>query len=429
MYKISLTGDKACYQDKLENVTIEIPKELCMGMAGIQEMAAMEESACIQSVLHPIDGKRLKEIAVERNAKSACILVSDATRRVPTAKVAKVLVDELTEGGVPMEGILFIVAIGVHRDATEEEMREMLGGQLYGKVRIENHTPFSYDNLISLGQTSRGTPAEVNRRAYECDLHISVGKVEPHEFAGFTGGRKSVLPGISSEKTIEHNHSTGMLYSEKAVPGNLDGNPIHLDMVETAELFRIDFTVSFVLNAQNEAAAVFCGPMQASHNAAINYLQAYCKVSIEKPDIIVTTPGYPLNIDFYQSLKPLIALTDILVSDITVALYCECREGVNSPDMLSPFYQSSTLDEMIDYVIRNYKIQMDHALLLSKIFKKNVNIIVFSPNVSDEDIAKMRMIPAGSVEELMQKAMKVCAKDHPKILFYPQAQKSLPQII
>lgn len=429
MYKISIKNNKARYIDEVENVSIEIPQEFCMGMAKIEAMASIEKTGYTDSILHPIKGKRLKDIAMERNAKSACILVSDATRNVPTKKVAEILVKELCDGGVSLCEILFIVAIGVHRDATEEEMHGMLGEKLFGKVRIENHTPFSSDNLIALGTTSFGTPAEVNKRAYECDLHISVGKVEPHEFAGFSGGRKSVLPGISSEKTIESNHSTKMLYSKKAIPGCLNGNPIHMDMIESAELFRIDFTVSFVQNAENETVALFSGPMQASHQAAVEYLRQYCQCRFEKPDIIVTTPGSPLNIDFYQSLKPLIALTEVLDSTITVALYCECKEGVSSPDMLLPFLHSSSLEEMIDYVIKNYKIQMDHALLLSRIFKKNVNVVVYSPNVSAEDISSMRMIPSSSMADMMSKAVEVCGKTKPKILFYPQAQKSLPELI
>lgn len=429
MYNIIEKNNQACYMDEIEDINIKIPLESSMGMVEIGEMPAVEESAYEHSVTNPIGGIRLKDIAARRNAKSACVLVSDATRNVPTAKVADTIVKELVDGGVPLEGIIFVVAIGVHRDATEQEMREMLGEQLYNKVNIENHTPYSEDNLIALGTTFFGTPVKVNKRAYECDLHISVGKVEPHEFAGFSGGRKSVLPGISSEKTIEANHSTTMLYSQRAVPGCLNGNPIHMDMVEAAEFFGVDFTVSFVQNAKNKTAAVFSGSMQESHQAAVEYLRKYCKCSFEKPDIIVTTPGSPLNIDFYQSLKPLIALTEVLDETITVALYCECKEGVSSPDMLRPFYNSSSLDEMIDYVIKNYKIQMDHALLLSKIFKKNVKVVVYSPNVSDNDISSMRMIPSSSIDDMMSKAVQVCGKQKPRILFYPQAQKSLPNMI
>ncbi len=429
MYHITTKSKKACYVDEVEKISISIPENFCMGMIEIDKMSLLGEASFANSILNPIKQKRLKDIALEREAKSACIIVSDATRNVPTEKVAGFIVDELIEGGLSLNGIVFIVAIGVHRNADEMEFRKILGEELYGKVKIENHTPFLENNLVTLGVTSFGTPVEVNRKAYECDLHISIGKVEPHEFAGFSGGRKSVLPGISSERTIKANHSTAMLYSEKAVPGSMDGNPIHMDMVEAAELFRIDFTVSFVVNFQNQPAAVFSGSMQASHEAAVDYLRNYCRTSFEKPDIIVTTPGSPLNIDFYQSLKPLIALTGILDFTITIALYCECREGVNSPDMLLPFYKTSTLTEMIDYVVKNYKIQMDHALLLSKIFKKNVKVVVYSPNVPDADIRIMHMIPSSSIDDMMNKAMALCGKEIPRILFYPQAQKSLPELI
>ncbi len=429
MYRVSLINDKACFKDEHEKIQISIPKAYYMGMASIEDISPLQEAQFIERVLKPVSGKRLKDMAIEKDAKSACILVSDATRNVPTAKAAELLVNELLESGITIEKILFIVAIGVHRDATPEEMREILGENLFGKVTIENHTPFTTENLIFLGTTSFDTPVEVNKRAYECDLHISIGKVEPHEFAGFSGGRKSVLPGISSERTIQYNHSTKMLYSSKAVPGNLEGNPIHMDMVETAKLFRIDYTVNFVLNSQNKTTAVFSGPMLESHQAAVEYLKEYCGVRFEKPDIIITTPGAPLNIDFYQSLKPLIALTDILDETIAVALYCECREGVNSPDMLKPFYYSNDLDEMMEYIIRNYKIQMDHALLMSKIFKKNVDIVVYSPNVSNSDIDKMYMIPADGIEDMMRITIEKSGKENPKILFYPQAQRSIPELV
>ncbi len=151
--------------------------------------------------------KRLRDIAADNKALSACVIVSDATRKMPTDKAAEVIVKELQDAGIALSEILFVVALGVHRDATEEEMRELIGDELYSKVRIENHRPYDKDNLIRLGNTGYGTPVIVNKRAYECDIHVSIGKVEPHEFAGFSGGRKSVLPGISSEETIILNHS------------------------------------------------------------------------------------------------------------------------------------------------------------------------------------------------------------------------------
>ena len=207
MYQLEYRDGMAVYTDTELNVSFSVPEEECVGMLQTTELPAMENREEIYEAFQsPVSGKRLSEIARETGAKSAAILVSDATRGVPTACLAPFVVEELQQGGVPLSGICFFVAIGVHRPATEEEMKAFLGERLYGKVRIENHTPFCRENLISLGTTTDGTPVEVNRRAYECDLHIQIGKVEPHEFAGFSGGRKSVLPGISSEETIRVNH-------------------------------------------------------------------------------------------------------------------------------------------------------------------------------------------------------------------------------
>ena len=214
-----------------------------------------------------------------------------------------------------------------------------------------------------------------------------------------------MLPGISSERTIVINHKPEHLYSECAVPGVLEGNPTHLDMLETAKMFRMDFTVNFVVNDKLEPSAGFAGGLEESHAAAVAYIRQFCNVRLEtKPDIIVTTPGVPLNLDFYQSMKPLIALTDVLDEDITVVLYSDCPEGVQSVDMLRPFENTDNLADMEKYLLENYEIQMDHALLLSKIFKKHVKIVVYSPNVSDDVISKMYMVPCKDPEKLMETA-------------------------
>ena len=311
------------------------------------------------------------------------------------------------------------------RPANDDEMKLFLGA-LYGKVKAENHRPFDPDNLISLGETSGGTPIEVNKKAYECDLHIQIGKVEPHEFAGFSGGRKSVLPGISSEKTIRINHRPEMIMDPKAAIGVLDGNPIHADMVETAKKFRIDFAVNCILNNELSLAAAFAGDLVESHRAAIAFVQQYLSVSLIKPDIIVTTPGQPLDIDFYQTVKALISLTEILDETITVVLYCGCLEGVNSPDMLRAFRSSDDLNEVIRFTTDNYQIQMDHVLLLSKFLKKNVKIVVCCPNVSDQEIHDMFMIPCADPKKVMDTAFEVSGKKEPKVLFYPRPQTGLP---
>ena len=209
------------YEDRRLQMKCGIPGEYRVKMLQTPDVPEIRDYGEVQrAVREPVSGKSLTEILRGKQVHTVAVLVSDATRAVPTAEIAGVIVDELTENHIALKDITFFVAIGVHRPATEAEFREILGN-LYGKVKIENHTPFAENSLICLGDTKRGTPVYVNRRAYACDLHIQIGKVEPHEFAGFSGGRKSVLPGISGEKNHPHEPPSG----NDPSPGGRDWHP------------------------------------------------------------------------------------------------------------------------------------------------------------------------------------------------------------
>ncbi len=429
MYTVDRKNDTYIFTDSTELIKLNIPKDQFadivtpVSIPGITNNKLFEEAIC-----KPAYGACLYNLAKEMNAKSASIIVSDVTRNVPTQKVAKYIINELIRAGMEADKVVFVIALGVHRAATENEIAEILGEDLYASkipFHVINHDAFDNEKLTYLGETTHGTKLEVNKEAYECDLHINIGKVEPHEFAGFSGGRKSVMPGISSAKSIIANHSPKMLASPNAIPGNLKNNPIHQDMLECANLYRIDFSVNFVVNDMSEPVAVFSGKLMESHLAAIDYLRKKISISLNKPDIIITTPGYPLNVEFYQSLKPLIALTDILNEDIIVAIYSQCPEGINSEDMMRAFKFSNNLDEINDFAIKNYQIQMDHVLLLMKILKKRVKIIAYSPNINADDFQSMHMIPCSSPDDIIPLATSLSNKEKPQILIYPQAQKYL----
>lgn len=426
MYTLENIGDKAVFRDTFLNVQFSVPKSNCLGMCETNPIEPIKKDSEIKKAFQfPVSGKSLSIIARERGCKTACIIISDATRGIPTSTLAALTIEELLNGGILLENIFFFVAIGVHRPSTEDEMKGFLGNY-YGKVHIENHTPFDLENIIFLGKTSIGTPVSVNRRAYECDLHIQIGKVEPHEFAGFSGGRKSVLPGISSEKTIKHNHRPEMIMNPSASIGALENNPINIDMTEAAELFHIDFGVNCILNNEMQIAAVFTGGLVESHQAAVDFVRSYLSVRLTKPDILVITPGEPLDIDFYQTVKALISVTDILNEDIVTILYCGCKEGINSPDMFRAFKYSSNLEEVIEFATENYEIQMDHVLLLSKILRKNAKIILCCPNIHENDIRDMFMIPCKNPNEAINLACSLAKKQNPKVLFYPRPQTGLP---
>lgn len=413
------------YQDHDEHVVIDIPHGWKSSLHLVEDHAISYDSAMIRNAIRrPKYGKSIRALAEERRASSASILIPDATRGVPIATILEHVIAELSEAGISNDKILVTVAVGVHRAATESELKEM-SGAFYGIVSLESHDAFDRKNLVYIGQTSRGTPVEVNRKAYACDLHLQIGKVEPHEFAGFSGGRKSVLPGICGEETIIANHLPEMILDQRAVPGILKGNPVHEDMLEASRLFRLDFGVNCVINEQNEITGIFCGEVERCHSAAVRCVEARQTVQLPPADVVVTKPGDPMNINFYQSLKAVIALTEVLEPSTKVVLYCDCPEGVSSPDMLQAFRSGKTIEDVIAYTKANYRIQMDHTLLLSKVLRKGVEVFVASRHLEDASLRDMYLQPARSPQDAFTMAVAASGKAQGTVVFCPRAQTRL----
>lgn len=425
MYSVKDQGAFAIYRDRVEGVEISVARERCLGMVSFEEPPALSRHEDFRAAFaSPLGTPRLSELA--RGRKRAAIMVSDSTRGVPTSHVMPMVLDELARAGMKRESVTVVIATGVHRGATEDEIREIVGERNLAGLTVINHNPYDPHLLVSLGTTARGTPVEVSKAVYEADLRIAVGKVEPHEFAGFSGGRKSVLPGIASERTIEINHSPEMLMSPSARPGQLEGNPIHLDMVEAAGMLEVHFTVNLVLNQAGRTVGIFTGGLDEAHKGAVAFMRSFCQISLKtRPDIVVTTPGKPLNINFYQSVKPLIALAPVMAPGGVLVLYCSCRDGLGSDDMLIPYEGARDVEEVIRRLSHDYRIQMDHALLLGKILLKGVRIIVATPSVDEGVLKKMFLGCAASPQDALEKALTMVEGPDPKVLFFPQPQRAL----
>ncbi|MDR2391391.1 MAG: nickel-dependent lactate racemase [Planctomycetota bacterium] len=425
IYSIKNVAGRIHYSDAAEGVDVPLPEGMeCTGLAAVDEPAAADaKSVLADSLAAPINSPPLRELA--RGRRSAAVIVSDSTRAVATARALPFIVDELLRGGLSPADVFLIVAVGVHRPANRKEMRE-IAGELAGTLRIVNHDPYGAENLKLVGITSRGTRVEINRLVAEADLRLSIGKVETHEFAGYSGGRKSILPGVASEKTILYNHRPEMIADPAAVPGRLAGNPIHEDMLEAAKLAGLDFCLNVVQNASGSPIAAFAGAPTESHAAAVAYYAGRYGVGTDgRANIHLTTPGAPLNIDLYQSMKPFFGLYPVLKRGDVIVLYSECREGVNSDDMLKPFEYGPNLDGIMDFLLKNYRIQMDHALLFCKLLRKGIRVIAHSPGVRPEVFRHMMMTPAESVEHALVLARDIMAGDGvvPRLRVAPMAQR------
>lgn len=416
------------YKDAWSDVSIRVPEENYIGC--IQCNATKREIQWpveyLRALQNPYGVAGLKDIA--QGKRRVVILVSDYTRAVPAKILLPPLIGELHQAGISESQITIIIATGLHRPSTRQEIAQIVGDDSVKRLTVVNHNALDSDRLTFLGKTRKGTPVWINSLVSESDLCIALGQIEPHEYAGFTGGRKSILPGVSGEETIRYNHSPEMIEHPCAKPGMLEGNPVHEDMVECALMAGIDFIVNVVINRDLKIIGVFAGDMLEAHSQGVDCVNSFSRVEIPtQPDIIITTPGKPLDIDFYQSLKALIAVDAIASPETIVVFYSSCPDGLGSMgrEMLKAFRGAATPEEVEMRVRSNHRVQMDHAFLLSKIMQKGIKVIAYSPNVP-LNIIKEMMIPADSVQEGLDMALQLSKKKTPRVLVYPEAQRTLP---
>lgn len=425
LYYITEQDGKATYHDEVEQVSFTIPKEDLIGLISGQKVPALKGDAfCRDAIANPIHCQTLSELVKQKHAKSASIIVSDGTRGVPTRSVSGIILDELAAAGIPYEKVLIIVGTGLHRPATEAEYRTLVDEKYYGKVRMISSNAFAPEEFVTVGTSSRGTPIDVNREAYECDLHISIGKAEIHGMAGFSGGRKSVLPGISSYRTILQNHTPQMITDPHTKRGVLEENPFHLEMLEAARMYGIDFCVTFVMNEENQIAGIFAGDLNDSHVAACTFIQSYANVKLpEKPDIFVVTTGAPFNVNFYQASRAMRMLDNCIDENTVVAFYAGCPEGILSDQMLLPFENGRNLEEAEAWMWEHWEPRMDDTLFHMKTLKTGAKFLCYSPGVKREDFETLQCFGADSYEDFLKRAYALSGKAHPRVAFYPMLHK------
>lgn len=331
------------------------------------ESSKDEEQIILEALQNPIGSPRLKEIV--HAGEKICIIIPDVTRlwQKPAVYIHYV-VEELLQAGVDEKDILFISANGSHRKQTEEEYRQLLGDKLYGKYSIIDHDCYDKDNMIYLGKTSFGTPVNVNKRAMECDHIIITGGIVYHFLVGWSGGKKSILPGISSYETIMANHELSLngKLGDGTHPavrcGNIENNPVHLDMLEAAAMVKPSFMFNVIIGSNGNIAAAVSGDYIKAHEKGTEYVDKIDGVYIkEKADMVIgTAGGYPKDINFYQSSKLLMNTKEAVNEGGTIIALTECSEGLGGNDEVRDLlinYDSVVEREKVlraDYSISKY---------------------------------------------------------------------------
>lgn len=335
--------------------TIEarIPEKNLAGILRIKPSTPLE---------HPMEEVRRKLIepngtaplaSIVAGKKSGCIVVCDITRPVPNEILLAPILQTLENAGLKPADILLLVATGMHRPSTPEEKLEMFGKTIVNRFPIVDHVATDEVAMAYLGQTSRDIPIWINRRYLDAEVKILTGLIEPHLMAGFSGGRKSICPGIAGEKTIGPWHSPRFLEHAQARGGVLDGNPVHEEQLEVARKAGCDFIVNTVIDHQRRILQVVAGDLESAHLEGVRFAKSHVADFVDKAvDVVVTgAAGYPLDATWYQAIKGIVGAMDILKPGGTIILAASCSEGLGCREFEEIAERFSTIDEFMDAII------------------------------------------------------------------------------
>jgi nickel-dependent lactate racemase len=261
-------------------------------------------------------------------------VISDVTRPVPNPVLLPPILQTLEEAGVPRDRTLILVATGMHRASTEEEQARLVGPEVAGKYRVVDHLSKAREDMVEVGRIGGRVPALVNRRYVEADLKVLTGFIEPHMWAGYSGGRKSVLPGISSIETLQYMHGPEMVADPGCEYGQLDGNPFHEAGLEVMAMAGADFVVNVTLDTRKRITGVFSGHPVDAHRQGCDFLSRHCVRELDAPlDFIVTTnAGAPLDCNLYQTVKGITGAATAVKRGGDILIASRCIEGAGSPE-------------------------------------------------------------------------------------------------
>ncbi len=342
------------------------------------------DAALTDALDHPIGTPPLAELA--RGKRTAAISVCDITRPAPNAVTLPPLLERLHAGGIPREGITILIATGLHRPATAAEIEAIVGQRIAAEYRVVNHFARDLESHAALGQTRRGTPVFIQKEFIEADLHITLGFIEQHLMAGFSGGRKLIAPGLAAQETIKVLHSPKFMREPMAVEGSIEANPLHAELIEIARMARHDFMLDVVLTPAREIAGVFAGAGEDAHAAGVRFVRDAMMELLEQPaDAVLTTAaGYPLDLTFYQMVKGVTAAQHLVKSGGRILVMAECAEGVGANEFAARLRCVASLEGCLDEMART-PVEVDQWQLEKlALAGRRCDLLFYTPGVPPE---------------------------------------------
>jgi len=405
-----------------DKIPLNIPRKNLLKICLLKDTLGVRDNvkAIKEAIKSPIGSPTISKIT--QGKCTAVVICTDTTRPTPDKLLIPPILDELNRGEISDKNIKVIIARGQHRKMTEEEVKEKVGGKVLKRVKVVQHDPDN--NLFYLGKSKRGNELWVSKDVVECEVKISTGNIVPHRYAGYGGGAKSILPGISSREAIGHNH----LYVEtgEAALGKTEGNPVREEMEEAAKMIKLDMIVNTIMNAKNEIVKVVAGDPAMAHQAGVKVCNDIYGVKIpEKADIVIAS-SFPMDTTFYQASKTLEAVGHIIKENSTIIMISPCYEGIGSKDFLDFLGEKTPHD-----IIKNIKTHKEKSVVAGVISyliakcKEKAKIYLISEGIQNKDIMEMGMLPAKSAQSIINDVLKNYG-DEAKVLVLPTASITLP---
>lgn len=405
-----------------KKIPINFPRKNLLKICLLKNIPGVKDSIneIKKALKKPIGSKTIFQIAEGEN--TAVVICTDITRPTPDKLLVPPILDELNKGGILDKNIKVIIARGQHRKMSNEEVEEKLGREVLKRVIVIQHDPDH--NLLYIGKSKKGNELWMNKDAVESEIKITTGNIVPHRYAGFGGGAKSILPGISSRETIGHNH----LYveMEEAALGKLKGNPIREEMEEAATIIGLDFIVNTVMNDKNEIVKVVAGDPTEAYQVGVKICKEIYGVKIPAKADIILASSHPMDINFYQASKTLEIVSHIIKDGSAIIMASPCYEGVGGKNFLDYLKEKSPVD-----IIKNIKTHKERnvvegviSYLIAKCREK-AKIYLISDGISDNEIRGMGIFPAKSTQSVLDNVLQEYGNEA-KILVLPTAPNTLP---
>jgi nickel-dependent lactate racemase len=375
------------------DVTV-IEPEFVTGLA--DPLAALQDS-----LRRPYRSAPLSDLV--RPGDRVGIIFSDITRPTPHRLILPAVLDELAH--ISAESITLFNALGTHRPNTDTELCEMLGDELVERYPVVQNNAFDPSTQVCLGKTGRGHEIWLNRKVVECDWKILTGFIEPHFFAGFSGGGKALMPGMAGLQTVLGNHDAGMIADPKAGWGVTQGNPIWEEVREVTQSVGGLFLLNVTLNKHKEITGVFAGELDSAHQAGCAFNKATAMQPVDEPfDIVVTTnSGYPLDLNLYQAVKGMSAAAQVVRPGGTIIVAADCWDGIPEHGLYSQLLrQARSPRELLDVISTPGFLKQDQwqAQIQAQIQMK-ADVFVYSHNLTDEQIRAALLQPCRSIPTLL----------------------------